>query len=161
MTGTQAGRGRSVQLGRGWAVPYPEPTSAAATLIGKGNRRTDTKPEVVLRSALHRAGHRFRKDLYVRLGTVRMHIDVAFTRRKVAVFVDGCFWHCCPLHGTEPKSNTSYWGPKLRANVERDARASAALEAEGWTVLRVWEHVPVEQAVELVEGRLALAARDH
>src|SRR5690606_29010965 len=111
---------RYVALSGGRRVPYPEPTTAAATRIGKGNRRTGTKPEVRLRSELHCRGRRFRKDLLIRAAGVRTHADVVFTRQRLAVFVDGCFWHCCPEHGSSPKSNTAYWEPKLRANVDRD-----------------------------------------
>lgn len=84
-----------------------------------------------------------------------MKPDVVFTRRKVAVFVDGCFWHSCPVHGTSPKSNTSYWGPKLKANVERDRRNDAGLAGEGWLVVRIWEHEDVEQAVARVAEAVA------
>jgi DNA mismatch endonuclease Vsr len=108
--------GRTVNLGGGLIVPYPEPTSPAATKIGKANLRTGTKPEVELRSALHRAGLRFRKDLLIQVAGIRVRPDVVFTRRKVAVFVDGCFWHGCPDHQHLPKSNQDYWIPKLRAN---------------------------------------------
>lgn len=145
------GRSRSVNLGSDHWVPYPEPTSAAATTIGKGNRRVDTRPERRLRSALHARGLRFRKDLYVREGDVRVHIDIAFTRRRIAVFLDGCFWHGCPDHGTAPRSNSGYWGPKLAANQARDRRVDAALGEAGWLVLRAWEHEPVEEAADRVE----------
>jgi DNA mismatch endonuclease, patch repair protein len=111
-------------------------------------RRADTKPELALRSALHRQGYRFRKDLRLDLGEgVRVRPDIAFTARRVAVFVDGCFWHACPDHGGQPSVNQSYWGPKLRRNVERDRTADAALTAAGWQVVRVWEHVPLADAV--------------
>lgn len=143
---------RTVNLGRGQIVPYPEPSSAAATKIGKANRRTDTKPEVRLRSALHRQGMRFRKDLLIRVGTVRVHPDVVFTRRKVAVFVDGCFWHGCPDHQVVPKSNRDYWVPKLQANVARDRRVDAALIDAGWAVVRIWEHASVDAAAERVRA---------
>lgn len=113
-------------------------------------RRTNTKPEVALRSALHRAGHRFRKDLRLDLGEVKPRPDIVFTRARVAVFVDGCFWHCCPEHSKPPKRNTDYWGPKLKRNVERDARYNSALRNAGWTVLRIWEHEPVGDAAERV-----------
>jgi DNA mismatch endonuclease (patch repair protein) len=76
--------------------------------------------------------------------------DIAFTARKVAVFVDGCFWHACPDHGSQPKNNEWYWSPKLARNVERDRAADAALTQAGWTVVRLWEHVPVTEAVALV-----------
>jgi DNA mismatch endonuclease (patch repair protein) len=104
------------------------------------NRATDTTPERAVRSALHRLGLRFRKNFTVRAGSVRTRPDIIFPARRVAVYVDGCFWHCCPLHGTSPRTNSAYWGPKLAANVLRDRRADRALEAHGWQVIRVWEH---------------------
>ena len=116
----------------------------------QANRRTDTKPEVQLRSALHRAGYRFRKDMRVDTSELRVRPDIVFTRLRVAVFVDGCFWHVCPLHGREPTRNEWYWTPKLRRNVERDRQSDAALGAAGWSVVRVWEHEPLEEALRLV-----------
>lgn len=142
---------RFVVLSGGERVPYPEPSTPAATRIGKANRRAETKPEQRLRSELHRRGLRFRKDLLIRSGSVRTHADIAITRQRVAVFVDGCFWHSCPEHGSSPKSNTSYWGPKLRANVDRDRRVDAALRGAGWVVLRVWEHEDPEAGADRVE----------
>jgi DNA mismatch endonuclease (patch repair protein) len=132
-------------------VPYPEPTSDAATSIGKANRRTGTKPEVRLRSALHRLGHRFRKDHLLRADTVCVRPDIVFTHSKVVVFVDGCFWHGCPEHQNVPSRNRDYWVPKLAANVDRDHRVDAALTDAGWVVLRIWEHVDVDTAVDIVE----------
>jgi DNA mismatch endonuclease (patch repair protein) len=143
-----------VNLGQGRVVPYPEPSSTAATTIGRANVRKDTKPEIALRSALHRRGLRFRKDLLVRFEGGWTHPDVVFTKAKVAAFVDGCFWHCCPIHGQIPKANPAYWVPKLRANVERDRRVDAQLRADGWTVVRVWEHEPVEDAADQVAQAL-------
>jgi DNA mismatch endonuclease (patch repair protein) len=90
---------------------------------------------------------------------VSVRVDVAFTRLKVAVFVDGCFWHRCPEHGTIPRRNQGYWLPKLKANVQRDRRVSQALSRDGWMVIRVWEHEPVDDAVTTVEHALALAAQ--
>lgn len=151
--------GRMVSLGAGLRAPYPEPTSEAASRIGKGNRRTDTKPEVRLRSELHRRGLRFRKDLLLREGPVRVRPDVVFTGAKVAVFVDGCFWHSCPVHRSIPKSNVDYWIPKLRANEDRDRRVVVALESAGWMVLRIWEHEDPQDAADLIEG-VVRSARD-
>lgn len=131
---------RVVVLSSGERVPYPEPSSAAATKIGIVNRRRDTAAELRLRSELHSRGLRFRKDLLLRVGTVRVHSDIVFTRAKVAVFLDGCFWHACPEHGTVPKSNVTCWAPKLTANTERDQRVNEALTMEGWLVRRVWGH---------------------
>ncbi len=117
----------------------------------KANRRTDTKPELALRHALHRLGYRYRKDYRLDLDSGRrVRPDIAFTARKVAVFVDGCFWHACPEHGSKPRANEWYWGPKLIRNVERDRVNDAALILAGWTVVRLWEHVPLDEAVTTV-----------
>lgn len=151
----QPGRAqRTVNLGRGVIVPYPEPTGLAATKIGRANRRTDTKPEVLLRSALHRRGRRFRKDHLLRLDSVRVRPDIVFSRRRIAVFIDGCFWHGCPDHSNVPKRNVAYWIPKLQANVDRDRRVSAALIESGWAVIRLWEHVPLDEALTIIENAL-------
>ena len=131
---------REVILSSGERVPYPKPSSAAATKIGVANWRRDSAAEFRLRSELHARGLRFRKDLLIRAGRVRVHPDIVFTRAKVAVFLDGCFWHACPEHGTVPKSNVTYWTPKLTANTERDLRVNEALTTDGWMVRRVWEH---------------------
>jgi DNA mismatch endonuclease, patch repair protein len=112
----------------------------------KGNRKRDTRPEIRLRSALHRAGLRFRKDRPVVVSGVRVRADVVFAAARVAVFSDGCFWHSCPDHGTLPRRNEGYWLPKLAGNLERDRRTDAALRAAGWVVVRVWEHEPPEEA---------------
>ncbi len=152
-------RARTVNLGGGQVVPYPEPTDAAATKIGQANRRSGTKPEIRLRCGLHRRGLRFRKDLLLRAGDVRTHPDIVFTRWKVAVFVDGCFWHGCPDHQHVPKSNRDYWVPKLAANVARDRRVDDALSAAGWSVVHIWEHVAVDVAIDRVASTLT-ARRD-
>jgi len=125
----------------------------------RANRRTDSAPELALRSELQRRGLRFRKDKLLKLNGGRVRPDVVFTRAKVAVFVDGCFWHLCPDHGQIPKANRAYWGAKLAKNVDRDRRIDAMLEREGWKVLRFYEHVPVEQAAELVEMAITLARK--
>ena len=125
----------------------------------KANRRTDTKPELALRHALHRLGYRYRKDFRLDLDSGRrVRPDIAFTARKVAVFVDGCFWHACPEHGSKPKANEWYWGPKLIKNVERDRVNDAALILAGWTVVRLWEHVPLDEAVTTVVTALTATA---
>ncbi|WP_228823966.1 very short patch repair endonuclease [Nocardia blacklockiae] len=120
----------------------------------RANRRSNTKPEVALRSALHRLGYRYRKDLRLDLGSIKVRPDIVFTARKVAVFVDGCFWHVCPEHGREPTTNEWYWTPKLRRNVERDRAADAALAASGWQVVRLWEHEDLDSSVATVTRAL-------
>lgn len=145
---------RTVNLGRGLVVPYPEPGDQAATRIGKANRRTNTKPEVRLRSLLHARGLRFRKDHLLRVGDLRVRPDIVFPRTKVAVFVDGCFWHSCPDHFHMPETNQEYWVPKLEGNVARDRRVDAALVDGGWQVVRVWEHENVAAAADQIESVL-------
>lgn len=114
-------------------------------------RRTDTKPELALRSELHRRGLRFRKDYRLDVGGVRPRPDLVFTKAKVAVFVDGCFWHQCLQHSKPPSRNTGYWSPKLARNLERDRMYDEALGLAGWTVVRVWEHDAVSEAADIVE----------
>jgi DNA mismatch endonuclease, patch repair protein len=134
---------------------YPHPSSAARSANMRANRRVNTKPELALRRALHALGYRYRKDYRLDLASgVRVRPDIVFTARRVAVFVDGCFWHCCPEHGTQPASNTWYWEPKLARNVERDRAADTALAGAGWTVVRFWEHESIDAAVAVVVARL-------
>jgi DNA mismatch endonuclease (patch repair protein) len=142
------------------AEGYPHPTSSAVVAVMKGNRSRDTLPEVRLRSELHALGLRFRKDYAVVLPDRRVKVDVAFSRRRLAVFVDGCFWHGCPEHGHNPRKNTHYWGPKLERNRRRDEAVTRGLETEGWRVLRLWEHVPPEQAALEVVAAFREASRE-
>ena len=118
----------------------------------RGNRRTDTAPERRLRSALHSLGYRFRKDHAINLGQSRKpRPDIAFTRQKVAVFIDGCYWHVCPEHGRIPGGvNREYWERKLEGNKKRDQADTNALIAAGWEVLRIWEHESESQAARMV-----------
>jgi DNA mismatch endonuclease, patch repair protein len=118
------------------------------------NPRRDTRPEVALRSELHRCGLRFRKDLPLRVPGRVVRPDVTFTRARLAVFVDGCFWHACPIHGNQPRANTEYWEPKLARNVARDRAVDAALATAGWRVLRAWEHEPPRDIAERVKAAL-------
>jgi DNA mismatch endonuclease (patch repair protein) len=111
----------------------------------------DTPPEVALRSALHRLGLRFRLHRKIE-GVLRVRPDIVFVSARVAVFVDGCFWHGCPEHGTVPKTNREWWTAKLQANMERDERHTAALQDAGWNVVRVWEHEdPVAAAQRVIK----------
>lgn len=110
-------------------------------------RRRDTKVEVRLRSALHRLGYRFRKDHPIRANGRLIRPDIAFTKRRVAIFIDGCFWHSCPEHGRKPTVNGEYWSPKLEGNARRDCEQTAALEDAGWTVVRFWEHEEHETVI--------------
>jgi DNA mismatch endonuclease, patch repair protein len=136
------------------AREQPTPVSEGRSRNMRAIRRTDTKPEIALRSALHRLGYRFRKDLRIDLPGSRVRPDIVFTSRRVAVFVDGCFWHCCPEHGRQPTANEWYWSPKLARTVERDRLATAALTDAGWTVIRVWEHEQLATAVDRIRAAL-------
>lgn len=104
-----------------------------------------------MRSELHARGLRFRKDHLVRAGGAKARVDICFPRARVAVFVDGCFWHVCPIHYHAPRRNTDYWGPKFAANVARDRRIDAAFESDGWRVIRCWEHEDVAEAADRIE----------
>ncbi len=119
----------------------------------QANRRRDTSPELAVRRLLHARGLRFRVDYRVEK-SLRARADIVFTRRRVAVFIDGCFWHGCPLHATQPKSNADYWGPKLARNILRDRETDVALRDAGWTVLRFWEHEDPVEVVALIETHL-------
>jgi DNA mismatch endonuclease (patch repair protein) len=121
----------------------------------RANRSADTKPEIALRSALHRQGLRFRKNLTVRVdGRLATKPDVVFTRSRVAVFLDGCFWHRCPEHATSPTLNGEFWRAKLEANVERDRLVDRELAKSGWQVIRVWEHDDPDKAARRIATQL-------
>jgi DNA mismatch endonuclease (patch repair protein) len=110
--------------------------------------RRDTAPEVALRAALWRLGLRYR--LHTRVPGTRRTIDIAFPGSRVAVFIDGCFWHGCPVHATSPKANAAWWADKLAANAARDRDTNRRLESAGWTIVRVWEHEEAADAAVAV-----------
>lgn len=112
------------------------------------NRGRDTSPELAVRRLLHAAGLRYRVD-FAPLGG-RRRADIVFTRKRIAVFIDGCFWHGCPIHATRPKANADYWGQKLDRNIERDLETTASLQSAGWTVLRFWEHEAPTDVAETI-----------
>ena len=134
--------------------PHPGASSAAVSLRMSRARRRDTAPEIALRKFLHADGFRYR-IAYPVPGQHRRTIDIAFTRQKLAVFVDGCFWHGCPEHGTSPRANSEWWRRKLEANHDRDLDTNAMLRERGWTVLRIWEHEEAARAAAKVRTFLA------
>lgn len=114
-----------------------------------GLARADTKPEVRLRRELHHRGLRFRVQHKVP-GNRRRTIDIAFPRARIAVYVDGCFWHGCPDHGNNPRTNAEWWVWKLERNRRRDRETDTLLAQADWAVLRFWEHEdPVKAADEI------------
>lgn len=147
--GKSGGRGAPTAPKTGQYVTTPGRSRNMAAI-----RRRDTKAEVSLRSTLHRLGYRFRKDLPIRIDGKLIRPDIAFTKRRVAVFVDGCFWHSCPEHGRQPSVNGEYWSPKLEGNAQRDRAQTAALESQGWTVLRFWEHEDESSIVASIQAAI-------
>lgn len=115
----------------------------------QANRSRDTRPELEVRRRLHRLGLRYRVAMAPEAG-LRRRADIVFTRARIAVFIDGCFWHGCPEHGRlNFNYNADYWPAKIAANVARDADTNARLKDAGWTVLRFWEH---EDATDVAEN---------
>jgi DNA mismatch endonuclease (patch repair protein) len=131
-------------------------------------RGRDNAREKALRSELHRRGLRFRLHRALIDGNRRRTVDIVLPGTRIAVFLDGCFWHGCPTHGTTSKSNAQWWQEKIDANRLRDRDTNRRLRALGWTVLRVWEHEPIGRAADAIErsvskilsrpGRSALVA---
>lgn len=117
-------------------------------------RRRDTRPEMAIRRLVHARGLRYRVD--APLPGTRRRADLLFRAARVAVFVDGCFWHGCPEHGTQPKSNAAWWAEKIGNNIERDRDTDRRLAADGWAVLRIWEH----EAPDLAAARIAEVVRN-
>lgn len=124
-------------------------SSAGSRATMRANRGRDTKPEIAVRRIVHASGYRYRvnarpeKDL-------RRTADLFFSRVKVAVFIDGCFWHGCPDHYIPPKANDGYWSEKVSRNHARDIETRAILEERGWEVLRFWEHEPAQYVASKV-----------
>lgn len=119
----------------------------------RGNKRRDTKPELRLRKALFALGYRYRVDFRV-LPDLNRRVDLAFTRRRVAVMVHGCYWHGCPVHYSAPKANATFWSEKVSRNRERDRDTVSRLAEAGWTAVTIWEHQPLDEAVALVTDAL-------
>lgn len=125
----------------------PIPLNPRVSQTMRRVRQKGTKPEKVLSSELFRLGMRFR----VNYKQVPGSPDIAFTKAKVAVFVDGCFWHACPVHGTVPKNNREWWEAKFERNAVRDRKTDQELEAMGWVPLRYWEHDDPEEIADEIE----------
>lgn len=122
----------------------------------QGNRRRDTKPEIAVRRLVHAAGLRYRVD-HRPLKCLNRRADLVFPRQKIAVFIDGCFWHGCAEHHTVARSNETFWAEKVRRNRERDRDTDARLDADGWLILRAWEHEPpadvAQRVIDAVKAR--------
>lgn len=123
-----------------------------------GVRQRDTDAELSLRKELHARGLRYRLHVPL-LTTPRRVADIVFSSARVAIFVDGCFWHGCPEHASWPKSNAQFWRNKIEANRARDADTDRRLEASGWRVVRIWSHENASHAAERIEGIVRAGAR--
>ena len=140
--------------------PSSRPPASSATVRRQmqNTLTRDTGPELALRSEVHRLGLRYRVDVPPIAGG-RRRADLVFKASRVAVFVDGCFWHGCPVHGTVPKSNFEWWGEKLARTRERDRDTDRTLRRAGWKVVRVWEHenpkVAASRIARMIRRRLA------
>ena len=137
---------------------WPRPSSPAASRVMEANYRRDTSPELAVRRDLHSRGMRYRVDHTIRYDGTWTKPDIVFTKQKVAVYIDGCFWHGCPQHYQSPRSNRRYWSSKIVRNRTRDRRATRALTRDGWRVLRFWEHqdpAVVADVIQVVTGARA------
>lgn len=131
-------------------MSVPEASSPQALRRMQGQRRSGTRPEWAIRRLVHARGLRYRVDVPLPVAGTRRRADMLFAGPKVVVFIDGCYWHACPIHGTKPKANASWWADKLAANVQRDRDTDRRLSELGWRVVRVWEHENPTQASERV-----------
>jgi DNA mismatch endonuclease (patch repair protein) len=135
------------------------PSTDAATSARMSRQRSrDTAPELALRRELHRRGLRFFVDR-APLPGLRRRADLVFPRRRLAVYVDGCFWHRCPQHATDPRRNGAWWADKLAGNVARDRATDAALAEAGWRVVRIWEHESPREAADRIQRLLTEGPR--
>ncbi|WP_262380055.1 very short patch repair endonuclease [Nonomuraea sp. PA05] len=138
----------------------PSPSSAGVSARMSKQRRRDTAPEISVRKLLHARGLRYRVAWPIP-GLKRRSVDIAFTRAKVAVFVDGCFWHSCPEHATRPAANDTWWAEKLAKNMARDAATNEHLQQAGWRVVRIWEHEDPSEAANRILKEVTRSRAEH
>jgi DNA mismatch endonuclease (patch repair protein) len=139
-----------------WIAPEGSwASTAAARRTMLGNAQRESAPEIALRSAVHRLGIRFRVG--AKPAGIGRSADLVLTRARVAVFLDGCFWHKCPEHFRLPATNTGYWQGKIDGNARRDRETDARLRAAGWTPVRIWEHELPDQAAARVSALVSAA----
>jgi len=137
-----------------WTAPEGSWASDEGTRKSmQGNKSRDTKPELRVRSLLHRQGLRYRVCQRPEK-TIRRTADIVFRKAKIAVNIDGCFWHGCPAHYKEPTRNRDYWRTKIEINHSRDNETDHLLSQFGWTVLRFWEHEDPETVAKTIQEEL-------
>lgn len=140
----------------GCTMAVTRPTNAANPGVRKSmqsNKGRDTKPELALRRAVHALGLRYRVSKRP-VPTIRRTADMVFAGARVAVFLDGCFWHGCPEHHTRSATNAKYWAEKVEHNRQRDAETNRLLAEEGWYVIRIWEHEDPSAAAEYIRDEV-------
>lgn len=132
-----------------------KPPASSPSVSSRMSRqlRRDTQPELLVRRILHSRGVRYRIDTSPEPG-LRCKADLVWRGLRLAVFIDGCFWHGCPEHATRPKANEAWWAHKLDANVQRDRRTDTELTSRGWTVMRFWEHEQPTTVADAICGTL-------
>ena len=133
--------------------PRPPASSDIVRQRMRSTPQRDTPAEMRVRKLLHGMGLRYRVNAKP-LAHSRRRADVVFRRAKVAVFVDGCFWHGCPEHGTWPRANREFWSVKILANKARDSDTNTQLQSEGWLVIRVWEHEDPAKAARRIANKV-------
>lgn len=133
-------------------------TSTAVRAVMRANRSRDTKPEILIRSRLHAMGLRYRVSQRP-IPELRRTADLVFRPIRLAVFIDGCFWHGCPEHHRPARINSEFWRTKIEGNRARDTETDQLLTEAGWHVIRVWEHEPAPAAADRV-ARTVRARRD-
>jgi len=140
---------------RGRSLPSGRPPASSASVRGRmaKQRRRDTQPELLVRQILHARGARYRVDAKPE-PDLRCKADIVWRTLHLAVFIDGCFWHGCPDHGTRPSANAEWWAQKLDGNVRRDRNMDSTLAARGWTVLRFWEHEEATSVADMICTKL-------
>lgn len=142
------------------AKPRAAPPTPEASLRMKRVRQKNTSAELELRRALHALGLRYRVQVPILINPRRV-ADVAFSGLRIAVFVDGCFWHGCPQHATWPKQNAEFWRAKILANQRRDRDTDERLRAVGWKVVRAWAHEPAERVAATVASIVEKRRKSH
>lgn len=131
------------------------PTASSPAVSARMSRQAsrDTQPEMTVRRLLHADGLRYRVH-YPVPGMPRRSMDIAFSKLRIAVFLDGCYWHGCPEHATHPRANAEWWRTKLNRNISRDRETTDLLTVAGWAVLRFWEHEPADEIVSRIEAEV-------
>jgi DNA mismatch endonuclease (patch repair protein) len=146
-----AERGLTRVRGEGESTADSWASSPAVRAVMRANKGRDTRPELAVRSAVHALGLRYRVGVRPVAG-IRRTADLVFSKPKVAVFVDGCFWHGCAEHHRPAKRNAEFWAAKITGNIGRDADTDARLTLAGWRVIRVWEHEQPSTAAARIQA---------